>query len=391
MSVYDVIIVGAGPAGSTLAYRLAKEGMDVLLLDQATMPRVKPCGGGIDGLFMRNLPEGIDLESVIEATATETVVRFQGQDQGIFPLPEPIYMTQRQFLDQRLALSAKEAGAHMVEGFKVKDATGYDEDGLCRVYSDTDTFASHILVGADGAYSTVARRVGLPVATDRKWRTTFVASEYDVEVLPDQQREYGDKAVIDCSVWPLGYGWVFPKGDHLNVGFGLPYKKAKELKEVTSSFLNERSGLVSSPIRNYAHWIPFAKVGAPVMKGSVLLVGDAAGMADPTTGAGISWGAMSSRFAALAIVPAIKTGMWDLLPTYGERIYRLQKELEAGMALRNLLILSFALRKRLWEEPFQQVLRCLSGQDSYLGWAGDYPWQFRLGMAVQKLLVERLI
>ncbi|MFQ6030600.1 MAG: hypothetical protein ACE5Q6_24275, partial [Dehalococcoidia bacterium] len=79
------------------------------------------------------------------------------------------------------------------------------------------------------------------------------------------------------------------------------------------------------------------------------------------------------------------------LSAYQSTIYRLQKELEAGMALRNLLILSFAARKRLWEQPFKQVLECLSGRDSYLRWAGEHPWQFRLGVAAQKLLVERLI
>ena len=130
MSVCDVIIVGAGPAGSTLAYRLAQADLNVLLLERATMPRVKPCGRGIDGLFMKNLPPGIDLEGVIEATATETIVRFQGQTQGLYPLPEPIYMTQRKFLDQRLAQSAMDAGVGSVEDFRVDRVTRCDADGL---------------------------------------------------------------------------------------------------------------------------------------------------------------------------------------------------------------------------------------------------------------------
>ena len=392
MSVYDAIIVGAGPAGSTLAYRLARANLKVLLLEREKMPRVKPCGGGIDGLFMRNLPEEMEVETVIEATATETIVRYQGRQQGRYPLPEPIHMTQRRWLDQWLMLQAREAGANVLEGFKVTRAAGQDEEGLCRVWGPDATFAARFLVGADGAYSTVARQVGLPTALDRRWRNTFVASEWDVEVLPSQQREYGDKAVIDCSVSPLGYGWIFPKTDHLNVGFGVPYKKARTLRVATDSFLKTRSGLVGWPQCNYAHWIPFARVGAPVMKGNALLVGDAAGVCDPATGAGISWGVKSSRLAAGAIIPAIKEQRWaEALEHYQRAIRRLQLELQAGAALRNLLILGFALRGRLWEAPFLQVLEVLSGRGDYLSWAAKHPWQYQVGMAVQKLMVDRLI
>lgn len=71
MNEYDVVIVGAGPAGSTLAYRLAQQGLQVALLEAKRMPRVKPCGGGIDGLFMKYLPVGIDLDGVIEGEATK--------------------------------------------------------------------------------------------------------------------------------------------------------------------------------------------------------------------------------------------------------------------------------------------------------------------------------
>ena len=76
---------------------------------------------------------------------------------------------------------------------------------------------------------------------------------------------------------------------------------------------------------------------------------------------------------------------------YQESIYSMQKELEAGMALRNLLVLSFALRRRLWVEPFLEILEVLSGLGSYTEWAEAHQFQYRLGLSVQKLLVERLI
>ena len=388
MSDHDVVIVGAGPAGSTLAYRLAQEGLNVALLEGKRMPRVKPCGGGIDGLFMKSLPEGIDLEGIIEAQADKTIVRFQGKELGEFPMPRPIYMTQRRFLDQRLAVSAAEAGAHLVEGAMVKDLQ-QDEDDWWTVNSAAGDFRAPIVVGADGAYSTVARKVGIP--QDPKHRTTFVASEWDVVVDASDQSRYSNTALIDCSVSPLGYGWIFPKSDHLNVGFGLPHKLAKRLKRVTANFVEERSGLDIQRHQEFAHWIPFAKVGAPVVKDRVLLVGDAAGVCDPTTGAGISWAVKSSALAASYIVPAIKSRDSAPLEFYQRAMFQMQKEVEAGMALRNLLVLSFAARRRLWVEPFLMVLEVLSGLKDYTEWAREHPWQYRLGLGIQRVLVERLI
>ena len=190
---------------------------------------------------------------------------------------------------------------------------------------------------------------------------------------------------------PLGYGWIFAKSDHLNLGFGAPYKLAKQLKAITADFVQNRSGLTIFEQQERAHWIPLAKGGAPVVKDDVLLVRDAAGMCDPTTGAGISWAVRSSSLAAGRISEARRVK--DLAPLffYQESIYRMQKELEAGMALRNLLVLSFAARRRLWVQPFLDILEVLSGLSDYTKWAEQHSFQHRLGRGIQRVLVERLI
>ncbi len=386
MSTHDVVIVGAGPAGSTLAYRLARSGLDVALLEREHMPRVKPCGGGIDGFFMKNLPEGMNLDGIIEGQADTAVVWYEGKPQAEFPIPEPIYLTQRKLLDQRLATNAAEMGAHFVEGARVEQLKRSNSRWL--VHSSAGDFEAPLVVGADGAYSTVARLVG--ISNGKEQRTTYIASEWDAHVDPDQQAEWQGKVMIDCSVTPLGYGWIFPKGDHLNLGFGVPFKKAGELKKITQHFVDNRSGLNVIDHKALSHWIPFAKVGAPVVKDGVLLVGDAAGMADPATGAGISWAAQSSAMAAPLVEEAL-AGDVGALFRYQQSVHRVQQHMEAGMALRNLIVLSFALRRKLWREPFKTTLECMSGLTDYSQWANEHPWQFRLGRMVQRILVERLI
>lgn len=386
MSAHDVVIVGAGPAGSTLAFRLAQAGLDVALLEKEHMPRVKPCGGGIDGFFMQNLPVGMDLDGIIEGQADTAVVWYEGKPQAELPIPKPIYLTQRKLLDQRLATNAAEMGARFVEGAKVESMERHN--GRWTVFSTDGDYEAPVVVGADGAYSAVARLVGIPQYP--KHRTTYIASEWDAHVEPAQQEEWQGKVMIDCSVVPLGYGWIFPKRDHLNLGFGVPFKKGKDLKAITQNFIENRSRLNVIDHKALAHWIPFAKVGAPVVKDGVLLVGDAAGMADPTTGAGISWAALSSALAAPRVQDAVE-GDCYALARYQESIYKLQKDMEAGMALRNLIVLRFALQRKLWLEPFKVTLQCMSGLTTYSRWAKRHPWQFRLGRAVQKVLVERLI
>jgi flavin-dependent dehydrogenase len=296
-------------------------------------------------------------------------------------------MTQRKFLDQRLAVSAAEAGAHWVEEARVEDLVKLDS-GAWRVGSSKGEFQAGVVVGADGAYSTVARLAGIPQYPDH--RTTFIATEWDVQVSAPQHLDWQGKVLIDCSVSPLGYGWIFPKKDHLNLGFGVPHQMARKLKQVTRQFVDERSGLTVKSYQAHAHWIPFAKVGAPVVKNGILLVGDAAGMADPTTGAGISWAVRSSALAAPCIEQAVR-GNPNALAGYQKCARGMQEELAAGMALRNLLILGFAVRRKLWVEPFLAALECLSGRLDYSRWAEDHPWHYRLGSMVQRVLVEPLI
>ena len=120
MKRYDAIVVGAGPAGSTAAYRLASAGADVLLLDRARFPRDKPCGGGVTGRAARLLP--FSIEPVVEHVVSAVDLRLRYRKSLARGNGDPlVYMTQRKRLDHFLVQKAVEAGAELREGVKVSD------------------------------------------------------------------------------------------------------------------------------------------------------------------------------------------------------------------------------------------------------------------------------
>lgn len=383
MKSNDVVIVGAGPAGSTLAHRLASQGVDVAVLEKSQMPRVKPCGGGCDAILMDNLPPGVSLEPVIQDMAAHLLVRYQGHNESTYSIPEPIAMTERHQLDWFLLEEAEGQGAKVYQKTNVQRLQRHP--GYYEIETPAGSFRARIVVGADGAYSTVARLADIP-----RPRTVFIAAEWDIDATADVLKQWRGKAMIDCSVRPLGYAWIFPKWSSLNVGFGLPKKFAKGIHDTVAKFA-ERERLLQYPYRKFAHWIPFAKPESKARVGPILLVGDAAGLADPTTGAGISWGVRSSARAAPWIYQALKTNDLEYLEGYEDDYRQTLKELQAGESLRNLLILHFALRRRDHPQVLQWMLQCLSNRKTYLEWAGEHPLLYRLGRLLQKTLVERLI
>src|SRR5437899_589623 len=151
---FDTIVVGAGPAGSTSAYRLARAGARVLLVDRATFPRDKPCGGGVTGRAARLLPFALDpvVEDVVETLECRLHYRRRFERKARAPLA---LMTQRHRLDHFLLQKAAEAGADVRDGVKVADvrATGLTVDGV--------EVAARTVIGADGCNGTAARELGL--------------------------------------------------------------------------------------------------------------------------------------------------------------------------------------------------------------------------------------
>jgi geranylgeranyl reductase family protein len=309
--VWDAIVVGAGPAGSTVAFRLASAGSSVLLLDRAEFPRDKPCGGGVTGRAVRLLP--FSIEPVVEDVVCVAELRLgfgrtfaRG---GRSPL---VYMTQRRRLDHFLAGKAVEAGAEFRPGVRVAaiEVSGQGAE----VSACGERFRSRLVIGADGVNGVSARALSLGGN-----RTVGVAIEGNAPHGVVDADRYRGRLVIELGTVPGGYGWVFPKGDHVNVGVGGWGGEAPNLREKLAEMCAAH-GLRAQDLTDVrGHRLPLREPGSPLGRGRAAIVGDAAGLIDPVSGDGMFEGFLSAAYAAEAALDVL-AGRAGGMESYSERL-----------------------------------------------------------------------
>ena len=287
MQRFDVLVVGAGPAGSATAHHLASAGHSVLVADKARFPRDKPCGGGLTTRALLRCP--VDPRPVVEEVVDAVELRFRYLDAVERRARAPvIWMTQRRRLDAFLLEGARDAGAEVREQARVEIRDGVRIDG--------QSVRVDVVVGADGANGTTARAAGLTPGI-----TYGVALEGNVPYGRISRERYQGRAVVELADIPGGYGWVFPKGDHVNVGVGTWEVYGSRIRE----FLKETCaahGLESRDLENLrGHRLPLRRAQAPIAGERALLVGDAAGLIDPVSGDGMYECFVSANLAAAAI------------------------------------------------------------------------------------------
>ncbi len=304
--MHDVIIVGTGPAGAVLAYLLAKRGLDVVILERATLPRYKSCGGGVTWKAMQNLP--FDASAVFEHKAVGGIVTYAGQQLLKVEVGWPVaWLVMRDRFDHYLVQQAVNAGAHLIEAISVVRVE--DRGDKVVVISSQGELEAQLLAGADGVNSIVARSVGL-----LPHREVGVAMEAELAVAPASLEAQGAYATFDFGALPGGYGWIFPKRDHLSVGvFKAIPGKAIGLKKALEKFIASEAVLLDPRILHLqGHEIPLGGRTQALHKGRVLLVGDAANLADPWMGEGISYAVVSARLAAEHMYHALQSREFDL-------------------------------------------------------------------------------
>ena len=292
---YEVVIVGSGPAGASAALGLAAAGVKVAVLERASLPRHKTCGGGVVQRALRLLPLNIRAAVerdcfVAEMNLPDIGLHFETRRQD--PI---IAMTMREKFDYLLLSAAKEAGACIQPSCKVLDV--FPQSERVELITSIGPLSARFVVAADGAVSTVARKMNWP---DN--RRLIPALEYEVFVGDNLLERFSRSARFDVGVVPYGYGWVFPKKDHLSIGILTMRSDLTNLNERFEPYLRFLG--IPSTLRMERHGalIPVTTRSGPFASGRIILTGDAAGFVDPVTCEGITFAIQSGQIAARSLI-----------------------------------------------------------------------------------------
>ena len=360
---YDVIIAGAGPAGSQAAITLSRAGRKVLVLEKKIFPRLKPCGGCLSKRAERFLPRRF-LDEVVEGTINRVVFHFYPNEEWEYASDQPAaYMIRRDRFDLLLVREAVQAGAEI--RFQTP-LTSYREDAeFIEAVTPGRNFRARFLILAQGAYDT------LP-SSQRSSRSalTYQALEGRVENSDRVGLWPKDTVAIHLGVLAFGYGWVFPCGDSLSVGLSFWPKKEKDPHSGIRKFKTASPGLKDLP-RFKGHPIPcFDGRPRSYSRGRVLWAGDAARLVDPFLGEGLYYALWSGELGAQTIHQALGKGRPEL-GSYDQALARTLLP-EFGYALR-LARWIYAWPRLFWwllkRHPgiMTFYFKILQGQESYGG------------------------
>lgn len=296
MSTYDAIVVGAGPAGSTAAYELAKGGLKVLILEKEKFPRYKPCGGGLSLKIDKILNPEINIRDTIEATVKGAYFSYQ-QKEGLLLLSEcPVaYMVMRNRFDALLVSETIKAGVEFMDGSRVSGIAqakkGYD------VFIQDKVFHCSYVIGADGANGVVRRFIH-----PRMKRTLAASVEAEIPIEGEWVDKHKHFVHIDFGIIPYGYAWVFPKKGIFSAGIAGFKGAVKQPKRYFDKFIQGHTTI--SKIQGYpykGHPIPVFRNPQPLTKEGVILTGDAGNLVDPFFGEGIYYAIRSAQIASMIV------------------------------------------------------------------------------------------
>ncbi|MBV9281489.1 MAG: NAD(P)/FAD-dependent oxidoreductase, partial [Chloroflexi bacterium] len=238
-------------------------------------------------------------------------------------------------------------------------------NGQVTVRAGGESFRGRTLVAADGANGTTARLAGLRVP-----RLAAIALEANITPLGDDWGPWHDRFAIDVGSVPGGYGWLFPKGDHVNIGVGGWHRMGPVLRarlEALTRFYGFDPG-TSWGLRG--HPLPVVRPGARLVHGNVVLAGDAAGLLDPLTGEGIYSAIWSGRAAAIHLASYLGGGSPNLDGYQRDIDRELAPDLRVAAQLRDLFHLSppaFAALVRRSPRIWQAAYGLLTGDRTYAG------------------------
>jgi len=366
--MYDAIIVGAGPAGSSAAIYCNKLGLNTLLLDKSIFPRDKICGDALSGKSVKILEELDllqDLDKLDGAIVNRIIFGNPNHSECELHLNKSLnkrhishgFVIPRKIFDNYLFKKASDV-SNVVSGFKVEDLI-YDKSQVVGVKGKSNKgiqkkYFGNIVLGADGPYSIVSRRTGL-YNSDMNYTAVGLRCYYEnVEDLTDQiELHYVNETIP-------GYFWIFPAGNKkANIGVGLLKSRAKkkkyDLQQIMKQVINSKNFKHrfknSNALEKPKGWnLPFGNTKRENHGNGFLLLGDAAGLVDPFTGEGIGNAMESGKIAADIVLKAKKINNFSnqILSEYDKVLWEyLGSELKTSTLLLKLahyrILLNFVI------------------------------------------------
>ncbi|MFW9832356.1 MAG: NAD(P)/FAD-dependent oxidoreductase [Candidatus Thorarchaeota archaeon] len=310
--MYDLTVVGGGPAGATCARLAAKAGLDVVLLEKEHHPREKPCGGALGPRTIQNLD--IDISPLVEQTFNTAVIHTPESILSLTSEQLIGHIVTRSEFDAYLLQKAENAGVEVIQDTEV---VGIEQlRSAVRALVVGDSYKSHILVGADGVNGIIARELGIRT----KWapeqialciQATIQLSVGEVESVMMRNKIDNSPAIeLFFGIVPWGYAWCFPKRDGFNIGVGCRMDKQEALQKTWHRFVSrirEEKGIELDESSKISYRLPLGGKLDRLIGRRGMLVGDAAGLVSPLTGEGISYAIQSGILAAKIASETIET------------------------------------------------------------------------------------
>lgn len=345
----DIMVIGAGPAGSTAAFLLASRGYEVILADRKRFPRQKLCAGLLTRKTM-DLIQSIFDQSFHDLNRHGLIcgiVRnyriFNGAEQiAQGRLDYPFHLTDRQAYDHFWLQTAAKAGVHTITGQPVRHV---DPDTASVTLVNGKRIRARIVIGADGVWSITRRSIFNSPQSKKQWFRQL-AMTMESRLPETDQRAPQNYAALHFGYIPWGYAWSFPARGHRIVGIaGLRQKDDLPFAAGFNRFLTAVGLPAGAQGCLKGHPLPMGNYLNSPGLGKVLLVGDACGLADPLLGEGIYYAHRSAEIAARSIV---KHGL-----AHGNPVHAYQRvltkevlgELKWIKAFRNMLFIGGRRRR----------------------------------------------
>ena len=296
MSNYDLIIVGSGPAGSAAATTAARAGLSVAVVDKATFPRDKLCGGLFTGRSEKAMRAIFGRDVTKDLFVTTDHMRFLSKGRVLADIPNAplVHLTMRRDFDDMLHSEAVKAGAFAYLGQPI---TKLGDNSL--TLRDGTELGFKVLIGADGVNSFVARTL-----FGRPFDPETIGFGLEIETPRTTSRDDAVEVDFDAARW--GYGWSFPKRKSVTVGVGGINSRNADMKANMATYVSQTGS--DESLRYKGQYLPFGDYKKVPGRQHILLAGDAAGFVDPITGEGIALAMESGHHAAMAVIKALELG-----------------------------------------------------------------------------------